>query len=142
MKNKMKNKMKLTAIIIISGLMLFGIQSCKKYEDGPMFSLSSRTQRVANKWKVDNYKVNGTDYTSLVSDYTETYTKAGAYSYQWGILSGTGTWAFQNNDAEILITGIDNQSTVTLVIQKLEEKQFWYYIMDGSDKKEYHMIQY
>jgi hypothetical protein len=138
----MKNKMKLTAIIIISGLMLFGIQSCKKYEDGPMFSLSSRTQRVANKWKVDNYKVNGTDYTSLVSDYTETYTKAGAYSYQWGILSGTGTWAFQNNDAEILITGIDNQSTVTLVIQKLEEKQFWYYIMDGSDKKEYHMIQY
>ena len=138
----MKNKMKLTAIIIISGLMLFGIQSCKKYEDGPMFSLSSRTQRVANKWKVDNYKVNGTDYTSLFSDYTETYTKAGAYSYQWGILSGTGTWAFQNNDAEILITGIDNQSTVTLVIQKLEEKQFWYYIMDGSDKKEYHMIQY
>ena len=138
----MKNKMKLTAIIIISGLMLFGIQSCKKYEDGPMFSLSSRTQRVANKWKVDNYKVNGTDYTSLVSDYTETYTKAGAYSYQWGILSGTGTWAFQNNDAEILITGIDNQSTVTLVIQKLEEKQFWYYIMDGSDKKEYNMIQY
>jgi len=142
MKNKMKNKMKLTAIIIISGLMLFGIQSCKKYEDGPMFSLSSRTQRVANKWKVDNYKVNGTDYTSLFSDYTETYTKAGAYSYQWGILSGTGTWAFQNNDAEILITGIDNQSTVTLVIQKLEEKQFWYYIMDGSDKKEYNMIQY
>lgn len=134
--------MKLTAIIILSGLMLFGIQSCNKYDDGPMISLNSRAERVANKWKVDNYKVNGTDYTSLVSGYSETYTKEGAYSYTWGVLSGTGTWAFQNNDAEIKITGLDNQSTVTLVIQKLEEKQFWYYIMDGNDKKEYHLIQY
>jgi hypothetical protein len=138
----MKNKRKLASIIILSGLMLLGIQSCNKYEDGPMISLSSRAERVANKWKVDNYKVNGTDYTSLVSGYSETYTKEGAYSYQWGILSGTGTWAFQNNDAEIKITGVDNQSTVTLVIQKLEEKQLWYYIMDGNDKKEYHLIQY
>jgi hypothetical protein len=142
MKNKMKNKMKLTAIIIISGLMLFGIQSCKKYEDGPMIDFHTRAERVANKWKVDNYKVNGTDYTSLFSDYTETYTKAGAYSYQWGILSGTGTWAFQNNDKEIKLTGTTNQNSYTLVILKLEEKQFWYYYMDGNDKKEFHMIQY
>ncbi len=137
----MKNKIKFTSLIIIIGLMTFSIQSCQKYEDGPLISLNSRAERVANTWKVDNYKVNGTDFTSVVSDYTETFTKAGNYSYQWGVFGGTGTWAFQKNDEEILITGTDNQSTQTLVIQKLEQKQFWYYIMDGDDKKEFHMIQ-
>jgi len=128
-------------IIIVMAMILPVMQSCQKYKDGPMISFNSRTERVANTWKVDNYKLNGSDYTSLVTNYTETYTKGGGYSYVWGILSGSGTWKFQNNDAEILITGTDNQSTVTLFIQKLEEKQFWYYYMDGSDKKEFHMIQ-
>ncbi|NCA80823.1 MAG: hypothetical protein EOM76_11710 [Sphingobacteriia bacterium] len=92
-------------------------------------------------WKVDNYKKNGTDYTSLVTDDRETFTSAGDYSYTWGILSGTGKWAFQNNDTEIKLTGTDNQASYTLVILKLEEKAFWYYYMDGNDKKEYHMVQ-
>jgi hypothetical protein len=118
-----------------------GIQSCKKYADGPLISLNSKTERVANTWKVDNYKINGNDYTSLVSGYTETYTKDGNYYYTFGSLSGTGTWAFQNNNEEVRITGIDHQSSETLYIQKLEEKQFWYYYMDGNDKKEFHMIQ-
>lgn len=137
----MKNKIKLTALIILTGLMIVGIQSCKKYSDGPIISLNSRTERVANTWKVDNYKVNETDLTSLVTDYTETYTKDGNYSFKWGVLSGTGNWAFQNSDTEIRITGTDNQSSETLFIQKLEEKQFWFYYMDGNDTKEFHMIQ-
>ncbi|MFH2143068.1 MAG: hypothetical protein ABIJ97_11630 [Bacteroidota bacterium] len=137
----MKNKIKFTFLIILLGLITVSIQSCQKYEEGPLISLSSRTDRVANTWKVDNYKVNGTDYTSLVTNYTETYTKEGNYSYQWGILGGTGTWVFQNNYEEILITGTENQTTQTLIIEKLEKKQFWYYIIDGNDKKEFHMIQ-
>jgi hypothetical protein len=137
----MKNKNKLTFLIILLGFITVSIQSCQKYEEGPLISLNSRTERVANTWKIDNYKVNGNDYTSLLSNYTETYTKGGNYSYQWGIIGGAETWAFQNNYEEILITGTENQSTQTLIIQKLEEKQFWYYIMDGNDKKEFHFIQ-
>jgi hypothetical protein len=137
----MKNKNKLTVLIICAAFMLVGIQSCKKYSDGPIISLNSRTERVANTWIVDNYKINGSDFTSLVSGYTETYSKDGNYSYSWGAISGTGTWAFQNKDAEIRITGTNNQTSVTLYIQKLEEKQFWYYYMDGNDKKEFHMIE-
>jgi len=137
----MKNKFKSIVIVLFSGTMLLSVQGCKKYNDGPLISLASRTERVANTWKVDNYKVNGNDYTSLVTNYTETYTKNGNYSYEWGSFSGTGTWAFQNNDKEIRITGTDNQTSITLFILKLEEKQFWYYYMDGNDKKEFHMIQ-
>jgi hypothetical protein len=137
----MKKILKLTFLISFCGLMLFGIQSCRKYSDGPMISLSSRTSRVATTWKVDNYKINESDFTSLVAGYTETYTKDGNYYYTFGSLSGTGTWAFQNKDEEVRITGIDHQSSETLFILKLEEKQFWYYYMDGTDKKEFHMIQ-
>ncbi len=138
----MKIKLKSTILIILlAGLTIPTIQSCKKYPDGPMISLRTRTERVANTWKVDNYKRNGTDYTSTMGGYTETFTKDGNYSYSWHILGGTGKWAFQNNDKEIALTGLNNQSNYTIVILKLEEKQFWYYYMDGNDKKEFHMVQ-
>ncbi|HXB40804.1 MAG TPA: hypothetical protein VNZ49_09705 [Bacteroidia bacterium] len=138
----MKIRKQISVIVIIfAGLMIPAIQSCQKYPDGPFISFRTRTERVANTWKVDNYKKNGNDYTSLMGGYTETYSKDGNYSYSWGNLSGTGKWAFQNSDKEIRLNGINNQSSQTLVILKLEKKQFWYYYMDGNDKKEFHMIQ-
>ena len=136
----MKVSIKAISSVLIAGLIITGIQSCKKYPEGPTVSFMSKKERVANTWKVDNYKINGNDYTSLVSDYTETFTKEGDYSYSWGALSGTGKWEFQNKAKEIKLTGTNNQKSYTLVIQKLEEKQFWYYYMDGNDKKEFHLI--
>ena len=137
---KTKNRIS-TFVILIAVLVIATNMGCKKYPEGPMISFHSRAERVANTWKVDNYKINGSDYTSLVAGYTEMYTKEGNYSYSWGGVNGTGTWVFQNKDSEIRITGTSNQSDYTLVILKLEEKQFWYYYMDGKDKKEFHMIQ-
>jgi hypothetical protein len=138
----MKSNLKLSLFLFLfAGFAITGIESCKKYPEGPALSLRSRKQRVANTWKVENYKVNGTDYTSLVADYIETYSKDGNYSYSWGSLAGTGTWAFTNNDSEIQLTGISNQSNYRLIILKLEEKEFWYYYMDGNDRKEFHLIE-
>ncbi len=117
------------------------IQSCKKYPDGPALSLRSKTERLSNTWKVENYTINGSDFTSLVAGYTETFTKENNYSYSWGVLSGTGTWAFQNNNMEVKLTGTEQQSTRVLYILKLEEKTLWYYYMDGNDKNEVHLIQ-
>ncbi len=128
-------------MILVGGLVITGTESCSKYPDGPTLSFRSRAERVANTWKIDNYKVNGTDYTSLYSGYTETFTADGNYSYSWGSISGSGIWAFQNKDEEIRLTGITNQEDHTLIILKLEDKQFWYYFMDGGDMKEFHMIQ-
>lgn len=137
----MKKIMKLTALLCISCIMLFSFQSCQKYEDGPFFSLQTKTSRISNSWKIDNFKINDVDYTSLLNGYTETFTTDHNYSYTWGILGGTGKWEFQNNYNEVRITGTDNQSSETLYILKLERTQFWYYIMDGNDRKEYHMVQ-
>ena len=38
--------------------------SCKKYENGPAFSLMSKKARIANIWKVDTYILNGKDKTT------------------------------------------------------------------------------
>jgi len=138
----MKTKNIITAIaLLLTGVVITGTQSCSKYPDGPLISFHSRAERVANTWRIDNYKVNGNDQTSLLSGYTETYTSDGNYSYTWGNFTGTGIWAFQNKDKEIRLTGISNQNDHTLIIQKLEDKQFWYYYMDGGDMKEFHMVQ-
>lgn len=136
----MKKGKSLVVIAFLIALMGFGAQSCSQYPDNTGITLVSKTDRVSRVWKVDNYKLNDVDYTSLVSNYTETFTKDGDFSYQWAILGGTATWAFQNKDAEIQITGVTNQASRTLYIMKLEESSFWYYYMDGTDKKEFHMI--
>jgi hypothetical protein len=137
----MKKIKNLMILAIFAGFSLVGTQSCSQYPDNEGITLVSRIERVTNTWKVDNYKVNDVDFTSLLTAYTETYTREGDFSFQWAILGGTGTWSFQNNYAEIKINGVDNLSSRTLYILKLEEKSFWYYYMDGNDKKEFHMIQ-
>jgi len=136
----MKNTKSLFAIVVLAVLMLVGVQSCSQYPDNNGITLVSKVDRVPKTWKVDNYKINGVDYTSLVTAYTETYTKQGTYSYQWAILGGSGTWEFQNKDAEIRITGDSNLTSRTIFILKLEDTEFWYYYMDGADKKEFHFV--
>ena len=136
----MKNTKSLFAIVVLAVLMLVGAQSCSQYPDNNGITLVSKVDRVSKTWKVDNYKINGVDYTSLVTAYTETYTKQGAFSFQWAILGGSGTWEFQNKDAEIRITGDSNLTSRTIFILKLEDTEFWYYYMDGADKKEFHFV--
>jgi len=119
---------------------MFVFQSCRKYDEGPVLSLRSRTERVANTWKISKYKKNDKDLTSLYKGYMETFTKDGNYSYTWENIAGTGKWSFQNDDNEIAIVGIHNQSNQKLHLLKLEEKEFWFYYMDGEDKKEFHMV--
>lgn len=128
-------------ILLLVGTMAPFLQGCNKYSDGPILSVVSRTERLANIWKVENYKIDGTDYTSIVTNYTEIFSKSGAYSYDWGILGGSGTWAFQNNDMEVKLTGNDNQTSRTLYILKLEEKAFWYYYTDNDKRHEFHLSQ-
>ena len=128
------------ATIILGLALLVTVQSCQKYTEGPTFSLRSRSERVANTWKVDNYKINSTDFTSLVTNYTETYTKDGSYSNNWGNKNEAGLWSFQNNATEIQVSNKDTEDIRTQVILKLEEKGIWYYYMKGNDKHEFHMI--
>jgi hypothetical protein len=136
----MKTKVIFFAILLGTTPLLL-LNSCKKYEEGPSISLRSKTERVANTWKIENYKINGTDFTSLVSEYTETFTKSGTYSYSWGLASGWGNWSFQNDKTEIKLNGSEAHTSRTLFIKKLEEKSFWYTFVDDNDTYEVHLIE-
>ncbi|MFN6945848.1 MAG: hypothetical protein ACK4ND_12945 [Cytophagaceae bacterium] len=137
----MKKTIKTATLIILMGLFMGPIfQSCKKYPENPLIVMKSRSERVANTWKVDTVKKNGDDYTSFLQGYSETYIKNGAYSYQWGLANGSGVWEFQNKDKEIKLTGNDGHSSRTLFIEKLQENDFWYYYFDGNDKYVVHLI--
>ena len=134
-------KKTIITLTLISAIFLIpATQSCQKYEEGPMVSLRSKTERVANTWAVDNYKINGKDYTSLLTNYIETYSMKGAYNYTWGIIHGSGSWIFQKNFEEIKVTNSDSSDYKVLSILKLEENSFWYSYTDGGDKHELHLI--
>lgn len=129
------------AFIPVIVLLLF-LSSCGKYEEGPGFTVRTKTHRVVNSWVIEHWFINGGEVNPLVPfDYTETYEKDGAYSYTSSAASGSGTWEFQSDKAEIKRSGVSGQSTETLVILRLKEKEFWYYYMDGNDKHEFHLKQ-
>ena len=48
------------ALIVIFGILL-GMTSCKKFEEGPGFTLRPRTNRVAGVWHIDSYTIDGAD---------------------------------------------------------------------------------
>jgi hypothetical protein len=129
-----------SSIIIIISALLVVFTGCKKYDEGPGISLRSKTERVANTWKIEYTATNGVDYTSYFTDYTMTFTKGGEYSFTWGSLTGSGKWEFQNDKNDIKISGVSNQSSETIHILKLKEKEFWYYSMDGNDRTDVHLV--
>lgn len=133
----MKTKTIIACALLIGAL----FTGCKKYENGPALSLRSKTARVANTWKVESYTENGTDLTSLLTNinYTETYDKNGGYSYNSSVGSGSGKWEFQSGKETIKRSGVSGQSSETLYILRLTEKEFWYYVLDGNDREEIHL---
>jgi len=136
----MKNCRNFVLLLLLTGFMMVGVQSCSQYEDNTSISLVSKTERLSRVWKVENYKVDSVDFTSLRAAYTETFTKNGAYSFQWVFLGGTATWAFQNGSADIKITNVNNVTSRTLTILRLEEDALWYYYMDGDSRVEFHLV--
>jgi hypothetical protein len=122
-------------------LMFFVLTSvttnCKKYEEGPSFTLLSKKSRVDNTWKLDKYYENSVDKTSdalnvfkdftLVMDknnmkYSKSFTALGILPY-----GESGSWKFSSDMNSILFTP-DNSSIVPYSwnIIKLKNKSMGY----------------
>lgn len=131
----MKSKTIILAILLIGSIVL--VESCKKYPDGPMLSLRTRTERVANVWKVEKLTKNGVDVTARALDKTYEFKKDGSFIYISGSDVKTGTWAFINKDEQLDIKISD---PFKWNILRLKEKEMWCVENDGSDVMEYHLI--
>src|SRR4051812_28988231 len=96
-----------TYFFIVAIIFSVAFVSCKKYPEGPAFSLRSKKARLSNTWKIEQYKFNGVDSTSfaknhLFNGYFLNINKNGEYSFSYNLLIGslsfafneTGTWTF------------------------------------------------
>ena len=55
-------------LVFISVILLTSVSSCRKYEDGPDLSLSSKDARLKGVWDVELYYINGNDSTGAVKN--------------------------------------------------------------------------
>src|SRR5688572_24864194 len=60
--------MKKIIVLALCIITLGTLNSCKKYEDGPAFSLRSKKSRVAAEWNVKKYTYGGVDVLTEKND--------------------------------------------------------------------------
>ncbi len=140
---------------ILKAILLFSFAaavftSCKKYPDGPGFTLLSRKARLANTWHMGSYKENNVDKTSdfnnIFQNAVFTMTKEGAYTLSYKFLglsdyNESGTWRFTDNDAYFETNPNSGSGTTGKhYILKLKDKELWYTDTDSSFVREYHLI--
>ena len=89
---KTRKKYLLIALIIIFTVPFY--QGCKKYDEGPAFSLRSKKARLTGEWEVTSYLKNGKDFLIYVdkvesgydnmcgSNYTDTSSGTSVYTYE------------------------------------------------------------
>ena len=114
MKNT-KNYLFLSIAVIIS----LAITSCGKYEDGPGFSLLTKTARMTNKWELKS--VNG--QTNTGGEVVWDLKKGGDVSFSFDGATVTGSWEF-SSDKEDLILEADGDAS-TWKIRRLTNKELW-----------------
>lgn len=135
-----------TPILFALGAGLFLTTGCNKYDDGPVFSLRSREERIANTWRVESAKDGGNDVTSSFTQYELRLTKghdaALQADYELGSLTfsfqTTGTWYFENDDEDVRLDFEDNEADETYQILRLKEKELW--LRKKGDDLELHLV--
>ena len=127
-------------------ILLQTMTSCNKYEDGPLVSLRSRNERVANNWRISKALENGNEVTSSFDRYEISFTKENKASltahYTFLTLeydyTTEGTWSFTDNDAKLMVDYDNNLADVTYIILKLEEKELW--LREANSNLELHLV--
>ena len=128
---------KLAIYVFALSLTAAGISSCGKYEEGPGFSLMSKKARVTNTWKLTKVEVNGQDNTPSESSYSLTMTLkddetlSATYTIFTLPYNVTGTWAFNSDKSDLILT--DNSGTSTNEIIRLTNKEMKLRQIDAGD---------
>lgn len=136
--------MKLKTILSIACSILI-LASCKKYEDGPLLSLRSKKERIANTWTVESAYDNGEDVTDDFDQYELQMLVDGNASlaalYSFGDLNfefeTDGTWDFEDNKNDLALDFENDDADRTYEILKLKEEELW--LMEKGGNLELHL---
>ena len=135
-----------TLIFTVVVAVLVIVYACKKYSDGPMFSMRSRTERIANNWKVSQAFDKGIDVTHDFSKYELDLTPRGeAYlSSKYSFIGidfdfeTSGTWRFTTNDENVFLDFDNNDADMLYKIVRLKDDELW--LIDEAGILELHFI--
>lgn len=133
-------------LLSVIAIIMLSFTSCKKYPDGPVFSIHSKTDRVANNWKVGEALENGNDITENYEKWELDLTKGGnaSLSAKYVILGipfeyvATGTWIFVSNKEEISFDFDRDEADGVYEILRLKTDEMW--LSKVGDELEFHYI--
>ncbi len=123
-------------IFILLSVFLLSMCACNKYDEGPAFSLRTKTFRATDNWIVTDAQRNGLDVTSSVrmnvnlrADGTMVYTDTIAVAAGDSISNRQGVWEFDRDAENLLIVFTDpgggNVSARIWYILRLSVGQLW-----------------
>lgn len=106
------------------------ITSCKKYEDGPAFSLRTKKARIQGDWELDSYSINGDDVTAdmkllMGANFTLDIEKDGGYK-STGTSTDEGKWKFGEDKDDVYFQSNEaGAKEEAYRILRLKNKELW-----------------
>lgn len=124
--------MKHDTLLIIFVLSLV-LGACKKYEDGPLISLTSAQNRIVNTWVIDFAQRDGIDITHEYEDYILTLQMNQNAILQLTVdifgtpvlLETTGLWAFEDQRRNLQLDFEQNEYDRYYEILRLKQDELW-----------------
>lgn len=144
--------MKYTKYILFFLFVAFFITECKKYPDGPCFSLRGKEARLLGSWDVETFLINDIDSISQLTRTNYPFANPEGTNYFGG--HNDGKYKFENHGKNIRLTLITSSqektpfpitspstgypvSDLSWEIQRLTYKEFWLKI--NYNNKEYYL---
>lgn len=122
---KTNNKISLLLFLVI----MITAASCGKYDDGPWFSIYSKTERVSGNWRFESVNEGGTDKTEEYAEQSVNIMKNGEVYWTQGHIPSSyttygpsGTWTFINSKNQIemhFTAGVTEEYTIVWDITRM-----------------------
>lgn len=123
---------------------LLGLESCKKYPDGPSFTIRSKKDRLANEWVIHKVYTNDVDVTAIWTttfpDFLWNIRKDYYYELLTNGVTTEGIWALDEEKEQVIFTENGSPTPEVFDIYKLKSDELWLYRIVGGDETEMHLI--
>lgn len=123
-------KIKKKLLLAVAALIMLNLSSCKKYEDGPVFSLRTKTARLTGEWEV--VEVDNDDPIGKVilefekdGDFTFSISSSGNSS------SVDGDWEWENGKEAIEVEINGNKEEWEII--RLTNDELWFEDESGNE---------
>jgi hypothetical protein len=146
----MKALKKSTVVLLLALLIISG--SCKKYEDGPFFSIYSKTERASGNWRFDQVKEDGVDITAEYANQAVNIAKSGDLYWTQGYIDSpwntyglSGKWNFVNSKTQIEMyfhEGVKDAFSIVWNIKRMAYADLQLERYDEGKKIEWKMWKY